>query len=186
MSTLEDAANKMVKNLEASSGISLQDWIDKVEASGKTRHREIIDFLKASEKLTHGYANLIAFKWKDFKNGGPATDSQLVVSQYANKDTLKEIYDQLIREIKKFGSDVEIAPKKTYVSLRRNKQFALIQPSTLTRLDVGINLKGVPPTSRLELSGSFNAMVSHRVRLNSKEEVNKELIEWLKEAYDRA
>ena len=49
--------------------------------------------------------------------------------------------------------------------LRRGKQFGLVQPSTRTRVDVGINLKDVPPAGRLEASGSFNAMVSHRVRL---------------------
>ena len=79
--------------------------------------------------------------------------------------------------------DVEIAPKKAYVSLRRNKQFGLIQPSTKTRIDLGINLNGAKATGRLEASGSFNAMVSHRVRLSTKAEVNKQLIDWLKRAY---
>ena len=85
-----------------------------------------------------------------------------------------------------FGKDVEISPKKTYVSYRRNKQFALIQPSTRERVDVGINLKGEPPGKRLEASGSFNAMVSHRVRLSSPKDVNAELKKWLKKAYDAA
>ena len=49
-----------------------------------------------------------------------------------------------------FGKDLEVSPKKTYVSLRRNKQFALIQPSTATRVDVGLNLKGHPVGDRLE------------------------------------
>jgi hypothetical protein len=31
--------------------------------------------------------------------------------------------------------------------------------------DVGLNLKGVRPKGRLEASGSFNAMVTHQVRL---------------------
>ena len=39
---------------------------------------------------------------------------------------------------------------------------------------------------RLEASGSFNAMVSHRVRVSKREEVDKELISWLKQAYDAA
>jgi hypothetical protein len=53
---------------------------------------------------------------------------------------------------------VELAPKKAYVSLRRKKQFGCIQPSTATRVDVGVNLKGVAPAGRLETSGSFNLM----------------------------
>ena len=86
----------------------------------------------------------------------------------------------------KFGNDIEIAPKKAYVSLRRNKQFALIQPSTKTRVDIGINLKGREPAGRLEASGSFNAMVSHRVRVAGVDEVDEELLGWLRAAYDAA
>lgn len=91
-----------------------------------------------------------------------------------------------MKEVEKFGRDVELSPKKTYVSLRRSKQFGLIQPSTKTRLDVGINLKGVDPGGRLEKSGSWNQMVSHRVKLKSDKDVNKELIGWLKQAYEQA
>jgi hypothetical protein len=88
--------------------------------------------------------------------------------------------------VRKFGADVELDPKKAYVSVRRNKQFALVQPSTKTRVDVGIQLKGAPPAGRLEASGSWNAMVSHRVRVESVAEVDAELIGWLKEAYAKA
>ena len=70
------------------------------------------------------------------------------------------------------------------MSLRRKKQFAIVQPSTATRLDVGINLKGTPATERLEASGSFNAMVSHRVRVTSPSDVDPELIGWLRRAYE--
>ncbi len=97
---------------------------------------------------------------------------------------MRPIYDTLMAVIAKFGKDVEVSPKKAYVSLRRHKQFGLIQPSTATRVDVGINLKGAEPTDRLEKSGSFNAMVSHRVRLSSPSEVDKELLGWLKKAYE--
>ena len=88
--------------------------------------------------------------------------------------------------MKSFGSDVEFAPKKAYVSLRRSKQFGLIQPSTATRIDVGLVLKGVAPAGRLEASGSFNAMVTHRVRLAGPGEVDAELIAWLRQAYEGA
>ena len=88
--------------------------------------------------------------------------------------------------MKKFGKDVEFAPKKAYVSLRRSKQFALVQPSTKTRVDLGIKLKDVRPAGRLEKSGSFNTMVSHRVRLEKPADVDKEVKAWLKQAYTEA
>lgn len=71
-------------------------------------------------------------------------------------------------------------------SLRRDKQLALIQPSTKTPVDVGIKLKGAKPTGRLEAPGSFDSRVTHRVRVRDKVEVDKGLIGWLKEAYASA
>ena len=88
--------------------------------------------------------------------------------------------------MKKFGPDVEVSPKKAYVSLRRTKQFACVQPSTGTRVDVGLILPGEKPGKRLEASGSFNAMVTHRVRVGGVEEVDAELLAWLRQAYQGA
>jgi hypothetical protein len=99
---------------------------------------------------------------------------------------LKPFYDKLIAIVTKFGPDVEIAPKKAYVSLRRKKQFGLLQPSTSDRLDMGLILKGVKPTGRLEASGSFNAMFTHRVRISRLTDVDPEVKRWLKQAYDEA
>ena len=45
-------------------------------------------------------------------------------------------------------------------------------------------MKGVAPGGRLEASGSFNAMVSHRVRVSKLSEVDAELLGWLKKAYE--
>ena len=119
------------------------------------------------------------------KPGGAKSGDDLVTAQYAgDKEKLKPIYDAIISAVQKFGKDVEVSPKKTYVSLRRKKQFAIIQPSTKTRVDIGINLKGEKPVGRLEAAGSFNAMVSHRVKIGEKKSVDAELKKWLKQAYD--
>ncbi len=146
----------------------------------------LLELLKSGHGLTHGYANLAIHKALG-SDAGSSNEDDLIVAQYAGaKSALRPVYDALLAEIKKFGSDIEIAPKKAYVSLRRKKQFGLLQPSTADRLDVGINLKGQPAKGRLEVSGSFNAMVSHRVRVSGIGEVDKELIGWLRQAYDAA
>jgi len=106
-------------------------------------HKEMINYLKSEYGLTCGYANLIALKTRESLEGASPTGGSLVDLQYSGiKAGLRPIYDAIIEGVSEFGEDVEIAPKKAYVRLRRSKQFAIIQPSTKTRVDVGINLKG--------------------------------------------
>jgi len=182
----EEMEAAMVEALPEKTGKALAAWVALIRKSGLAKHGEIVKMLKADHGVTHGYANLIAHRALTAGARAPEGDD-LVAAQYAGaKAALRPIYDALTKMVGGFGGDVELGPKKAYVSLRRSKQFALIQPSTATRVDVGIQLKGVAPAGRLEASGSFNAMVSHRVKLSSVAEVDKELGAWLKRAYDGA
>ena len=101
------------------------------------------------------------------------------------KEGLKPIYEALKAVWDGFG-EVEEAPKKAYVSLRRKKQFAIVQPSTKTRVDLGLNIKGKEPEGKLEAAGSWNAMCSHRVRLGAVEDVTEEVKGWMREAFEGA
>lgn len=183
MGAAEDALKTMIANLAEKTGKTLPQWTAIGKKSGSTKHGQIVAYLKTEHGLGHGYANLVAAEVL----GGLAIPSadDAVSAQYAGaKAGLLPIYEAVITVVSGFGTDVELAPKKGYVSLRRSKQFGLIQPSTATRVDLGLNLKDVKPAGRLEASGSFNAMVSHRVKLGSVAEVNRELIGWLRRAYD--
>jgi hypothetical protein len=179
----EEMIESMIANFKENTGKTLDQWIQIARALKLDKHGAIVKQLKAEHGIGHGYANMVA--QRTLQGDAPAASGDdLVDAQYAGtKAALQPIYDKLIGAVKHFGGDVEISPKKTYVSLRRNKQFALIQPTTATRVDVGINLKGTPTTARLEAAGSFNAMVSHRVRVASPSEVDQELVGWLKQAY---
>ena len=171
----ETAEAKMIANLQEKTGKSLDAWVKIAKASKQAKHGKIVALLKSEHGLTHGYANLVAHRTLKSAAGDAAPDD-LIAAQYSGKKSeLKPIYDALIAAMTKFG-DVEVSPKKAYVSLRRAKQFAIFQPSTATRLDVGIKLKDVEPARRLEASGSFNAMVSHRVRVESPQDIDKELV----------
>jgi predicted transport protein len=182
---VEAAAQTMIENLEKNTGKSLDEWVKIARASGFEKHGQIVKYLKSEHGFTHGYANLVSIKARETA-ASPQTADDLVDNQYSGKEELRPIYDALIDAVNQFGDDVVIAPKKTYVSLRRSKQFGLVQPSTKTRVDVGLNLSDATADGRLEKSGSFNSMVSHRVRLSSANEVNDELIGWLRQAYDQA
>lgn len=182
----EEMAAAMVANMKEKTGKTLEQWLKVAAKSKLVKHGEIVKHLKDEHGMTHGFANLVAHTHLNPPAaGGSGGGDDLVAKQYEGKKAgLEPIYDALMKAVRKFGKDVEVAPKKAYVSLRRNKQFAIVQPSTATRLDVGINLKGEKPTKRLEASGSFNSMVSHRVRCESVKDVDAELKGWLKKAYE--
>ena len=100
------------------------------------------------------------------------------------KASMRPIHDRLMAAIGKFGP-FEVAPKKSYVSLRRKKQFATIGPATNTRFEVGLNTKGVPATVRLEALPP-GGMCQYRVKVADATEVDAELLVWIRQAYDAA
>lgn len=181
MASPEEMAQSMVANMPEKTGRSLEQWLKIVTGSGLEKHGQIVKFLKADQGMTHGFANLVAHH---ALNPEPTGEDDLVATQYEGaKAALKPIHDAIITYALGLGSDVEIAPKKTSVSLRRSKQFALITPATKARIDLGLALKGEKADRRLE---SYNAMCSHRVRLESVVEFDDEVKDWMKLAYERA
>lgn len=189
MATPDEMLQSMVANMPAKTGRSLDEWLMLARSAPEPKHGKIIAWLKGEHGLTHGYANLVATAHLNPERLAPQTassDADLLEAQYAGKEILRPIHDRLMQLARQLGDDVELAPKKTYVSLRRSKQFAIVQPSTKTRLDLGLNLGNLASTGRLELSGSFNSMVSHRVRLEGADAVDADVKTWLRMAYAAA
>lgn len=185
---LDKMLDSMIAGLKAKTGKTLDQWVAVAKRSGKQKHGEVVGYLKKEHGLTHGYASLVVrTALVGLPRPSAGAGDEMIEAQYTGeKAALRPIYDKLIKAVKGFGADVEVSPKQAYVSLRRGTQFALVQPGTKTRVDVGIKLKGVAAKGRLEASGSFNQMVSHRVRVESADQVDAELIGWLRQAYGAA
>lgn len=175
----EDQLATMLANIPEKTGKTLDEWLALIRASGLEKHGEIMKLLKSEHGVTHGFANLIESKSKE-----TGEEIDLVAAQYSGaKSDLRPLYEEIVKFAQSLGSDVELAPKKASVSLRRKKQFALIAPATKTRIDLGLALKGDEPQGRLE---NYNAMCSHRVRLESASDFDAEVQTWMKEAYSRS
>lgn len=183
---MDQAEQTMLDNLKKNTGKSLEQWVAVLKKQKLEKHGEMINFLKTEHGFTHGFANLVAHKTRGSDAGSADNKDDLIAAQYKGKEDLKPIYDKVIGEILKFGKDVELAPKNAYMSIRRKKQFALIQPSTKTRLDIGLNLKGVEPSGKLEAGGLWNAMCTHRIKTEKPTDIDKEVIAWIKKAYEAA
>lgn len=185
--TQDPQVQTMINNMRGKTGKSLEEWFAVLNKVGLEMYGEMLKLLKKEYGVTHGFANTIVLIYRQQAAGGPPKEEDLVLAQYSGaKTTLKPLYDEVVKTVLSFGPDVELAPKKAYVSLRRSKQFGLVQPSTKDRLDLGLVLPDTEPQGKLEASGSFNSMCSHRIRLNRTEDFDQEAKEWLKQAYDYA
>ena len=132
--------------------------------------------------MTHGFANSIVSLSKEDQD----QPVDLVAAQYKGKENLLPTYNALIEFVKTLGNDVTITPKKGSVSIIRKRQFILIKPATKTRIDLGFKLKDKPTTERLENSGPFGTMCTHRVRISDISENDSELKDWIREAYEKS
>lgn len=182
---MDKMTQTMVQNLHKKTGKTLEEWVDIVKKQNFAKHGEIISFLKDQHSFTYGFANLVAHKTRDSDAGSAANTDDLITAQYKGKEHYKAVYDKLITDIKSFGNDIEIAPKNAYVSLRRKKQFATLQPATKTRFEIGINLKGQEPTGKLEAEKP-NSMCSHKIKISDIKEIDMEIMNWIRTAYDNA
>tara|TARA_R110000737_G_scaffold13690_2_gene29589 strand:- start:3710 stop:4252 length:543 start_codon:yes stop_codon:yes gene_type:complete len=179
---MDKALKTMIDNMPEKTGKNLTEWLEILAKTNFEKHSLAVNFLKKEHGVSHGFANTIV----TLSIAKDNDTEDVVVNQYIGKALLKPIYDMLISIIEKFGDDVVIAPKKGSVSLIRKKQFALIKPATKTRIDLGLKLKDIAVQGRLENSGPFGTMCTHRIQLKNIADIDNEVIGWLSKAYEKS
>jgi predicted transport protein len=175
----------MEKGLFEKTGHDLTHWLDVVAKTGKQKHKEIIEYLKTEHGLTYGFANFVALKSRK-SDAASTSPHDLLLNQYAKKENLKPLYDHLASMLKDLGNDVTVAPKKDSVSFIRKRQFALIKPATKSRIDLGLKIKDQEPIGKLEPSGPFGAMCTHRIQLTQITDVDDTVRGWIQAAYQQS
>jgi hypothetical protein len=188
MSSLDQAVQTQINNIQKKTGMSLDELSAIVKKSGLTKHGEIRDMLKEKLGLGHGDANTLVHVVLQSDGTraaeGKSADAVLDEIYSGAKAGFRPIHEKLMKEIQKFG-EFEIVPKKGYVSLRRKKQFAMIGPKTNTRFEVGINAKDFKKNVRL-LEQPKGSMCNYIVNVSDAKEVDTELIAWIKSAFEGA
>lgn len=190
MSVVDKAVQTQLTNIQSKTGKSLDELHALLQQSGLAKHSEIRAMFQRELGLGYGDANMIAQVLRKTDAEGTTsaqaeTPDDGVNALYTGaKAGLRPIHDRLMAEIAQLGA-FEIAPKKGYLSLRRKKQFAMIGPATNTRIEVGLNMKGVEATTRLAEMPS-GGMCNYKVKVTDVAEVDAELMAWIKRAYESA
>jgi hypothetical protein len=190
MNIVDQATQTQFANIQSRTGKSLDELFALIRASGLVKHGEIREMLKRDLGMGYGDANALAGAFLKSTGEGAAPVAEappedVAAEMYsAARGGLRPIHDKLMAAIAELGP-FEIAPKKAYVSLRRKKQFVTVGPATKTRVDVGLNMKGVPATGRL-IELPPGGMCQYRVSLTEPNEVDEELMAWVGQAYESA
>lgn len=176
------AFGTMPETLQEKTGRSLAEWQETVRGLGLSKHGEILKALKQDHGLTHGYANMLALLATGY---GTAAEDELLTGLFAGpRAGLRPIYDRVESVITGFGDDVEVQPKKTMVGFKRKRQFVCFMPASASRVDLGITLKEDAPDDP-RIKATPGGMTSHVVPITAAEQVDDDVVRWLRIAYDR-
>lgn len=180
MSSPQDMRASIERNMLEKTGKPLDHWVGVVRAEGLSGHGPIVKYLMAEHGFTRGYAGAVAWALRE----ETVAPDELVEQQYAGKEALRPILDAVRKAI---PAAAEEGARKTYVTWSNRRQFALLQPSTKTRADLGLVLEGATATDRLRAAGSFGSgRITHRVALTRPRDVDAEVKRWLRKAFTAA
>jgi hypothetical protein len=174
-------------NVKAKTGKTPDDFAKLAAEKGLSKHSETVAWLKNDFALGHGHATAIAGVILKAGLPKPSQDQKLEALFAGKKHHWRAAAGKLIDQISQFGDDASIAAGGTYINLlRAKKKFGIIQLSSAERLDIGIKQRGKAAHGRFEPAGSWNAMVTHRIRVADPKEIDTEVLSWLKSAYEAA
>jgi hypothetical protein len=187
MADLDKALATQIENIKTRTGKSLEQLYALLKKRGDAKHGALRDYLKTDLGMGHGDANTVVTLFLKQASGAeePANADDAVAALYVGpKAALRPIHDAVMKAISKFGA-FDVAPKKTYVSLRRKKQFAMMGPATKTQVEIGLNVAELKASPRLTVVPP-GGMCAYKTRLGTVAEVDAELISWIKKAFDAA
>lgn len=187
-------ARAIVANLEATTGKPLAAWLELLRRAAPGDERAARRWLMAEHGLGIGTAIRIA---EHARPGGSRSDDPAayledaptwVDAQYAGpRAALRPTFEAVLTAARALGPDVMVCPMETVVSLIRNHVFAQLRPTTRTRIDLALALKGARgrlPARLLPLTGaSAGDRLTHRLGLTRPEDLDPVALSWLAKAH---
>ena len=186
---VEDPRASYIEGIEAKTGKPIGELLDLVDTWGPGKHGELRTMAKDRLGLGHGHANLLIHLTREraeAADGSAAAEAThpLDAIYAGSKAPLRPLHEALMARLESLGP-FERAPKKSYVSLRRSKQFATVGPGSRGRIEIGVNHPSAEGSQRFEALVP-GKMCSHRVFISAPEDIDDALLAFVREAYEAA
>ncbi|HJZ76602.1 MAG TPA: DUF5655 domain-containing protein [Vicinamibacterales bacterium] len=170
---------RWVKILEARTGKGLVDWNRRIRARGFRDAGDLRTWL--SKSGVTGYPQqLLVMERFGYPEHVLAGGTRLIADQYADRPQLRPIFDAVVKVAQGCGP-VVVQARKTFVALATARRtFARVQPTTRTRVDLGLRLDGQHAGGRLRANRHDTMRL--RVGLASVSDVDSAVIAWIRRA----
>ena len=185
----------IIERMPTTTGKSLDQWVALLKKQSLPDAKNQKEWLKTTHKLGGTTVSMIVDAAKGVSPADTEPEAYLaaaavyVESMYSGpKSELRPIHDALIAMAVKLHKDVKVCPCQTIVPLYREHVIAQIKPSTRTRVDFGLALKGVEGKipARLKDTGGLakGDRITHAIALSSVDEVDDEVRFWFEKAWE--
>lgn len=170
--------------LKQRTGADVETWNERVRQSGIEDEPTLRTWL--TEQGVTGYPLMMLVMerlgYPDFLR---ASADELIDGQYADRPALRPIYEAILTTASELG-EVTVQTRKTYVSLvTPRRTFAAVQATTKQRVDLGLRLANPIFEGRLQSARSMGSgQVNARIALASVEELDDEVVGWMRQAYE--
>ena len=172
--------------IKATTGKDFAAWMKVIDGFGSTKRPEVVGWLKTEQGFGHMNAAMLA---AIHANGGKpvyqSTDN-LLDAQFAKAAKMRPLFEAFLAFVKKHFPASTVLPKKTYVSILENREFAAVNIKP-KELRIGLDLGDRPFDEKIEKAKLTGPMprISHMFVLTYADQLDSSIVEALKESYGR-
>lgn len=172
--------------LAAETGKDLTAWLKIIDGFDSKKRNEVIAWLKSEYAFGHMHASLLA---GIHANGGKpvyASTGDLLENQFAKAAEMRPLFEAFVEFVRKNFPASSVLPKKTYVSILENREFAAVNIKP-KELRIGLDLGDRPFDDKFEKAKLTGPMprISHMLVLTDEKQLNGDFIEALKASHSR-
>ena len=172
--------------LKANTGKELGAWMKIIDGFTTDMRTKVIARLKSEHGFGHMNASMLA---GIHANGGKrvyqSTD-HLFDAQCAKAADMKPLFEAFLAFVKKNLPNSSVLPKKTYISILENREFAAINIKP-KELRIGLDLGDRPFDGKIEKAKLTGPMprISHMFVLTNADQLDESISDALKTSYSR-
>ena len=177
---------EFLDGLDKETGKDLKMWMKTIDGFESKKRNEVIAWLKSEHGFGHMNASMLA---GIHANGGKPvyqSTADLLENQFAKAGEMRSLYNAFVQFLSKYFPSASVLPKKTYVSILENREFAAVNIKP-KELRIGLDLGDRPFDQKIEKAKLTGPMprISHMFVLTDAVQLDAGIVDVLKESHAR-